>query len=187
MTVISIVHTKGGVGKTTTAMYLAVAAAKRGIDVCVLDADPQRSALDWKEDTDGGLPFPVLEASKNLDIPDHDLVLIDTPPGTAGVIQKAVDIADLVIIPCGPSPVDVRRVWPTLQIATTSKKHSAVLLTQVDLRTRLGEEVRSALTEAGQDVIHTPIIRRERVRRDYGTVPSNLNGYDDVLAELVNV
>ncbi|QGH79705.1 ParA-like dsDNA partitioning protein [Gordonia phage Anon] len=186
MTVISIVHTKGGVGKTTTAMYLATAAAKFGIDVAVMDADPQRSALDWKDDTSGELPFPVIEAERRLqNLPDNDLVLVDTPPGSAGVIQSSIDKADLIIIPCGPSPLDVKRVWPTLQI--TSDKPKAVLLTSVDLRARLGVEVRAVLTDAGVPVLKTSITRREAFRRDYGRVPEQLNGYDDVLRELVVV
>lgn len=184
MTAISFVHTKGGVGKTTSSIYTAVAAWNLGIDVAVVDADPQRSALDWAADT-VGVPFPVYEASKNLEVPDHQLVLIDTPPGTSGVIQKAIDAADLVIIPTGASPMDMRRVWPTLQI--TQERPRAVLLTQIDLRARLHEEVRETLGEAGVPVCRTLILGRQRMRRDYGSVPRDLNGYDDLLKELVDL
>jgi chromosome partitioning protein len=185
MTTISIVHTKGGVGKTTSSMYLAFAASRAGMDVAVLDADPQRSATEWMLDTAGGIPFPVIESNRRFDIPVNDLVFVDTPPGTSGVIDSAVAAADLVIIPCGPSPLDIRRVWPTLEI--TAHKPTVVLLTAVDLRARLGEEVRSALEQQGVTVLKTPVVRREIVRRQYGSVPTNLNGYDDVLAELVAV
>ena len=92
-------------------------------------------------------------------------------------------MADLVIVPTGASPLDVRRVWPTLEI--TAHRPTAVLLTGVDLRTRLADEVRALLETEGVPVISTPILRREDVRRAYGTTPGRWHGYDDVLTELL--
>lgn len=65
MPIISLVHTKGGVAKTTSAMYLAAAGVSRGLDVVLVDADPQGSALEWAADAtaDGPMPFPVVPAS----------------------------------------------------------------------------------------------------------------------------
>ena len=186
MPVVSLVHTKGGVAKTTSAVYLAAAAHRRGIDVELVDADPQGSALEWAADARGDqpLPFPVVMASRPLTInPDRELTIVDTPPGTAQVIQEAIDIADLVVVPTGASPLDVRRVWPTLEI--TAHRLTAVLLTGVALRTRLADEVRSLLENEGVPVIGTPIVRREDIRRAYGITPTNLHGYDDVLTELM--
>ena len=51
--VISIIQTKGGTGKTTTAMMLGFALTSLGENVIVLDSDKQRSALDWWKDVDG--------------------------------------------------------------------------------------------------------------------------------------
>jgi chromosome partitioning protein len=186
MPIISLVHTKGGVAKTTSAMYLAAAGLARGLDVVLVDADPQGSALEWAADAtaDGPMPFPVVPASRPLTAErDCDLTIIDTPPGTAQVIQEAIDIADLVVVPTGTSPLDVRRVWPTLEI--TAHRPTAVLLTSVDLRTRLADEVRALLEAEGVPVIGTPILRREDVRRAYGASPTRLHGYDDVLTELL--
>lgn len=184
MPILSLVNTKGGVAKTTSAMYLAAAAASRGLDVVLVDADPQGSALEWAAAVDGPMPFPVVPASRPLIIErDHGLTIVDTPPGTAQVIQEAIDIADLVVVPTGTSPLDVRRVWPTLEI--TAHRPTAVLLTSVDLRTRLADEVRGLLEAEGVPVVGTPILRREDVRRAYGATPTRLHGYDDVLTELL--
>lgn len=185
MPILSLVHTKGGVAKTTSAVYLATAAARRGVDVVLVDTDPQGSALEWATDADADpLPFPVVPAPRPLVVDtDRELTIVDTPPGTAQVIQEAIDVADLVIVPTGVSPLDVRRVWPTLEI--TAHRPTAVLLTGVDLRTRLAEEVRALLEGEGVPVIGTPILRREDVRRAYGTTPNRLHGYDDVLTELM--
>ena len=84
---ISIVNTKGGVGKTTTAVYLATALAAQ-YRVILLDADPQGSATSWATDAfEAGdqLDFEVRPANAPIvrrcrDI-DADLVIIDTPPG----------------------------------------------------------------------------------------------------------
>ncbi len=190
--VMSLVHTKGGVAKTTSAIFLAAAAHQRGIDVELIDADPQGSALDWAAAADEGtlplgvssLPFPVTPAGRPLTTnPARELTIVDTPPGTAAAIAEAIEVADLVVVPTGASPLDVRRVWPTLEI--TAHRPTAVLLTGVDMRTRLADEVRSLLEAEGVPVIGTPIVRREAIRRAYGSAPDRLYGYDDVLTELL--
>lgn len=188
MTTISIVHTKGGVGKTTTALYLAAAAAAGGRAVVVLDADPQGSAADWADAATAAgspLPYPVRSVRPRgiRAAPNAELTVIDTPPGTAGAISMAIDAADLVVIPTGVSPLDVRRVWPTLEV--TAHRPTAVLLTAVDLRTSLAGEVRALLDDEGVPVISTPVVRREAIRRTYGAPPTNLYGYDDVLDEIL--
>ena len=159
MLILSLVHTKGGVAKTTSAVSDAAAAYRRGIDVELIDADPQGSALEWAADArgDNPLPFPVVSASRPLTVNSRrELSIIDTPPGTAQVIQEAIDIADLVVVPTGASPLDVRRVWPTLEI--TAHRPTAVLLTGVDLRTRLADEVTALLEGEGVPVVGTPIV-----------------------------
>ena len=81
MAVISLVHTKGGVAKTTSAVYLATAAQQRGLDVVLVDADPQGSALEWAADArgDAPLPFPVVPAGRPLAVDrDRELVIVDT-------------------------------------------------------------------------------------------------------------
>ena len=184
MTTISLVHTKGGVAKTTSAIYLAAAAHQRGQDVGVIDADPQGSASEWATDaaTDDPLPFPVVTARAPMNLSPWALTIIDTPPGTARVIEEAITAADLVVVPTGASPLDVRRVWPTLEV--TAHRPTAVLLTGVDLRTRLADEVRQLLENEGVPVLTTVIGRREAIRRAYGTTPDRLYGYDDALTEL---
>ncbi|MDV3301887.1 ParA family protein [Mycobacterium avium] len=186
MPTVSLVHTKGGVAKTTSAVYLATAAHRRGVDVALIDADPQGSALEWAAAAAGDdpLPFLVTPARRPLDVSGgQELTIVDTPPGTAQVIQEAIDIADLVVVPTGASPLDVRRVWPTLEI--TAHRPTAVLLTGVDLRTRLADEVKALLESEGVPVIGTRVVRREGIRRAFGTTPDHLYGYDDVLNELM--
>ncbi|AHJ86646.1 ParA-like partition protein [Mycobacterium phage CRB1] len=189
MTTISIVHTKGGVGKTTTAMYLATAAARNGVECAVIDADPQRSASEWDETARNrgiGMPFDVLCCPERLVLPDDkELVLIDTPPGTSDLIQQAIAAADLVIIPCGASPIEVERVWPTLKFCRTVP--CVVLMTQVDLRAKMVESVKSLLGGQGVPVLNTLVTQRQSIKKSFGTMPVDLEAYAQVYEELEKV
>ena len=102
---VSFVHTKGGVGKTTSAIMVA-AAARHGRTVEVLDTDPQGSASRWAEiaeERGDALPFPVryLTADKLRQLPadESTLQIVDTPPGEAASIQAAIDTAYIVVVP----------------------------------------------------------------------------------------
>ena len=188
MLVLSVVHTKGGVAKTTSAVYLATAAVRRGLSVIVLDADPQGSALLWADAAERAgdpLPFPVVtaDATTMVNPPDADLVIIDTPPGYPALIDAAIDAASVVLVPTGASPLDLLRARPTPPV--TPHRPTAVLLTQVMLGSKLATEARAALEDEGVAVIGTPILRREHVRQAFASVPRDLVGYDDVLGELL--
>ncbi|UXE04027.1 ParA-like dsDNA partitioning protein [Mycobacterium phage Deloris] len=188
MTTISIVHTKGGVGKTTTAMYLAAAAARVGVESTVIDADPQKSASEWLRvatERGIGLPFDVIDCSNRLVIPDTQLVLVDTPPGTSDLIQQAIAEADLVIIPCGASPIEVERVFPTLEL--TTQVPSIVLMTQVDLRAKMVEKVKALFDSRDVPMLNTLVTHRQSIKKSFGTLPIDLEAYWDVWAELESV
>ncbi|AOE44747.1 ParA-like dsDNA partitioning protein [Gordonia phage Strosahl] len=181
MTTISIVHTKGGVGKTTSAMFMATVAAQQGLDVAVVDADPQGSATAWEEAA-GGMPFPVYKSPRSLEVPNHDLVLVDTPPGTSGIIQDAIEEADLILIPCGASPIDAQRVWPTLEI--TEGRLAVVVLTSVDFRSSLWVRVKDTLKAELVPVAGSQIPGRTEIKKAFGTVPTKFFGYEDLLIEV---
>lgn len=118
---VAFVHTKGGVGKTTSAMMVASAASRKGQKVTVYDTDPQGSASRWAEiaqQRNDPLPFEVryltADELRKLKSNGDEFQTVDTPPGVADAIQAAIDTADLIVIPSGASPMDIDRVWPTL-------------------------------------------------------------------------
>ncbi|QDH47851.1 ParA-like partition protein [Mycobacterium phage Benvolio] len=184
--IISVVHTKGGVGKTTSSIYLASAATRRGIETTVVDWDEQYSASVWAEEAARrgiALPFEVKKSA--ADYEDRELVIIDTPPGTSKRIDTAVELADLIVIPCGCSPIEVERVWPTLEL--TAGVPSVVLLTQVDLRAKLGTQVRDLLARESVPTLNTVIPQRQSIRKAFGTMPVDLEAYYDAWEELETV
>ncbi|WP_253861604.1 ParA family protein [Mycobacterium asiaticum] len=187
----SLVHTKGGVGKTTTAMLLAAAAARRGVPVRVVDADPQGSASSWADRAahlGAPLPFEVSAGTaagvRVLSSTPGELVLVDSPPGVAAAIDAAIDAADLVIIPTAPRAADIDRLWPTLDI--TQHRPTTILLTLVDMRKAEALEMPRALVEAAAPVLRSFVRYRTAVERAFGRgIPRDLGDYEDVFDELM--
>lgn len=187
-----MVHTKGGVGKTTTAVYLAAAAARRGWRARVIDADPQGSASSWADRAAAaGTPLPISVTAmtaaelRGLTADPDELVVIDTPPGTAAAIDAAIALADLVIIPTGTRAADVDRVFPTLDI--TAHRPTTVLLTMVDMRTVEATEMPAALAAADVPILRTVVRDRTAIQRAFGhALPRYLADYNDVFDELAH-
>jgi chromosome partitioning protein len=123
MKVLSLVCQKGGTSKTTTAINLAVEALAYGLEIALIDLDPQVSACDWK-DIRGDTP-PVVAATP---IPHLDrtlkaaasggagLAIIDTAGRTNDVAAAAAKAADLILMPVQPSLIDLKTVERTLEI-----------------------------------------------------------------------
>jgi chromosome partitioning protein len=116
-----VTNLKGGVGKTTTVVYLAAVAAAKGHDpVLLIDADRQASSAEWMEERpiDG---VEVIEAPSERTLiramGRHDgIAVIDTPPGDERLVQAAINEADAVIIPTRAGGVEYPRVVVTLSM-----------------------------------------------------------------------
>lgn len=115
---------KGGVGKTTLTISLAGELHARGYQVCVIDADPQRSAFEWARP--GRLAFPVrsllLEPAdiaawvRQVRGTPGEIILIDAPPSIETVLVACLGLASLVLVPCTPSGLDLDATWKTLEL-----------------------------------------------------------------------
>jgi chromosome partitioning protein len=114
-----VTNLKGGVGKTTTAMYLAAVAVQKGHDpVLLIDADRQASSAEWLEERPiEGVELVEAPSERMLirAMGKHDgLAIIDTPPGDERLVQSAINAADAVIIPTRAGGVEYPRVAVTL-------------------------------------------------------------------------
>ena len=117
---------KGGVGKTTAAVYLAALSAATRRSTTLVDADPQASAAEWLElagEADALVDIDVAEApterllSKALsNIADDDVAVVDTAPGHERLLARALDFADVAVVPTRVGGVEVARVEAVLDV-----------------------------------------------------------------------
>jgi len=123
---------KGGVGKTTTAVYLAAAAVTRGHDPVVLvDADRQASSAEWLEERPvEGVTIVEAPSERTLAraMSNHGgIAIVDTPPGDERLVQSAVNAADAVVIPTRAGGVEFTRVVVTLEMIPRSTPRGVVI------------------------------------------------------------
>jgi chromosome partitioning protein len=170
--VITIAQRKGGAGKTTLAAQLAVAWARQGVRVAVLDIDPQGSLAAWIELRRARLganaigfdfaAFPGWRASQWIeDRARHtDLVVIDNPPHAETEAQIAVRAAGLVLIPVQPSPLDLWATEATLKMARDERRRPLIVLNRVPPRSGLTDHIAAELARSGARVAATRIGNR---------------------------
>jgi chromosome partitioning protein len=167
--VVSIICQKGGTAKTTTALNLAVAAASRGVEVAVIDVDPQVSACDWKDirgdkpPVVAATPVPHLErAIKAASEAGADLIIIDTAGRTNEAASAAARVADLILIPLQPSLIDLKTLGATLEIIRLAgNKPTRALLTRVRAAGTRHDDTTAWLIQQGVEVC--PFVLGERV------------------------
>lgn len=137
MRTIAFVTQKGGSGKSTLCISLAVAAQEAGRSVCILEMDRQATVSDWASHRlVEGPEVAQIDAAKLEDVTKrlkgagYDYVFIDTPgvdnPGTLAAMRAA----DLCLIPCRPTPADLRAFKPTLGALQRLEKAYAFVLNQ---------------------------------------------------------
>jgi len=159
---------KGGVGKTTLAAHLAVAAEIAGDGPCVLiDTDPQASLADWWNGRAAERPLFAPVTLKELAVKlsllgaaGYSYAFIDTPPAITESIRTVVGQADLVLIPTRPSPHDLRAVGRTVELATNAQRPFAFAVTQAKPNSRLTVQAMAALSAHG---VVAPSIIHDRV------------------------
>ena len=123
---------KGGVGKTTTAVYLAAAAAADGYDpVLLIDADRQASSAEWLEERPlDGVEMVEAPSERTLTkaMNSHDGVgIVDTPPGDERLVKSAIGSADAVVIPTRAGGVEFSRVVATLEMIPAKTSRGVVI------------------------------------------------------------
>lgn len=190
---LTIGNLKGGVGKTTTAVYLATLLAHNGRTLLV-DADAQASALDWSQAAHDlpctVIPWATPDLAKRVQqvAGDYQHVVIDTGPGADAILRQALLVTDQLIVPSVPAPLDLRRLPPTFALAAEVDAISAVtataLLTRVRAGTRAPGDARAVLADMSLPVCSTEIHLWESYAMTWGTTPTDTAEYTHVLAEL---
>lgn len=137
MKVITLVTQKGGSGKTTLCVSLAVAAQQAGHAVCILEMDKQATASQWAQARQGEAPEVAQVPPDRIEVAlqrvqagDYDYVFVDTPGVDSPGTHAAMRLANLCLIPCRPTPADLRGIQPTLAAIHRLEKPFAFILNQ---------------------------------------------------------
>ena len=173
--IIALTGQKGGIGKSTTAVNLAVAALARGRRVLLVDADPQGTVRTWGEvASEAGQKTPTIVAmgatmhrtgQLGAVAPSYDLTIIDCPPRHGEVSRSALMIADVAIFPCGPTAVDAWALSSAAEVFEEARAlreglQGCVLITRKQGRTAIAKSARAALETSGLPVLGTELGHR---------------------------
>ena len=175
MDVIGILAQKGGVGKTHLGTSWAVEAERAGVNgVAVLDLDPQRTASSWSQrrlaHQNGYTPImlqaeveqvdDVLAACRGEGV---GLLIVDTNPGVERPVAATAAIADLAVIPTGPSIADMESIGPTVAIVRNAGLPGCIVLNQGRPGSPINEEAATMLKGYELPVCPTLIMRRAAI------------------------
>jgi chromosome partitioning protein len=158
--IVVVAALKGGVGKTTTAVYLSALAGPAKRSVTLVDADPQASAADWVEHAADEVleALHVVEApterllTKVLDkLADDAVAVVDTPPGHERLLGKALERADVVVIPTRVGGVETARVEAVLDMLP-KRLPAGLVISSARTFTRDFQDTVTMWTEAGVPV-----------------------------------
>jgi chromosome partitioning protein len=168
---IALVCQKGGAGKTTLAVHVAVETQRRGLRTLLLDLDAQASASkilarrgDDPPDFDTEHPARLEETLKSAEAEGYDLVVLDTAPQADQAALRAARAADLIIVPVRPTIVDMDAVQTTMDICALAKRIPVFVLNAVAPQGREAVEAREVIVGRGGAVAATTLGDRKAFR-----------------------
>ncbi len=166
MKTIAIVSQKGGSGKTTLTLHLAVASAAAGQNTAVIDLDPQASAANWSDRREAELPVVLSAHASRL---SHEIarvreiggemLYVDTAPHSDSAALEAARSADLVLIPCRPAILDLEAITNTLAFLRTTGTPVLVVLNAI---AATGQDARQATEALSAHQVETCPVRMGR-------------------------
>ena len=173
---IAFLSQKGGSGKTTLAVHIAVAAQGAGERVVLIDTDPQSSASAWaqarKEEYPAVQKSNVSGLAKLLEkarSEDRTLAVIDTPPHAAPGVDLIAQAADFLVIPCRPSVLDLAAITSSVHLARASGKPAIFVLNACDPRAPEIDQSKSLLARHGFPVAPVDVGHRRAFSRALST------------------
>ncbi len=156
--VIAIVQQKGGSGKSTLAAHLAVALALENLKTILIDTDPQQTIVSWSNIRKENISHENInlkiasstgwkvgnEISKNY---DADVIILDSPPHMETETKSSIRAANLIIVPCQPSPNDLWATSKTIEIINKENKPMILLINRSPYHSKLTKTVESMFDE----------------------------------------
>ena len=176
--IIALIGQKGGSGKTTLAVHLAVAAQADGEKVLVLDTDQQATATGWGDLRKAEWPMVInvlpsqVENALNGDgwrnahgAGEATLVVMDTAPHATPDAVRAASQADLLILPCRPTAFDLHSMNAAVAVAAATGKPAAIVLSACPSRSAEMPETVTFLRKHNLPIVPTAIGNRSAYAR----------------------
>ena len=167
MHVVSVISQKGGSGKTTLALHLAVASSLAKRDTAVIDLDPQASAAKWSDRRSAELPVVLSAHASRLThemtrVRDSggEVLLLDTAPHSDSTALEAARVSDLILIPCRPAILDMEAITNTLALVQTTNRPVFVVMNAVAPQGREAEEASEAIAALNVAVCPVQLVNR---------------------------
>lgn len=167
---------KGGAGKTTLSVHMAVAAGESGERVALVDTDPQRSATVWSEARTSETPIVATVSAGDLDEvlragrqDRMTLMIVDTAPHAAPDAARIASAVDLICIPCRPTAFDLAAVGNAVEIVRAARTSAVLVLSACPFRSPEIAETRQLLSEYGLPVCPGDITDRRAFARAVAT------------------
>ena len=169
MKILAVLSEKGGAGKTTISVHLAVAAQLAGLNTAIIDLDPQASSADWcdrRGSAPEGVAIPPSRLEKllaDLRGNETDLVVLDCGRDSHNAGYLAAMASDFALIPMRTGGFDFQALNRTLDMCRLAGKRPCLLLNGMRPgATRAERDAREALAGDDRDIapmaIHTRAI-----------------------------
>lgn len=205
MPVIAFVSPKGGAGKTTAALLLALELAHAGRRVRMIDADPNQPLVRWAKDGGAADGLAIIGETNDARLPEAirnatqaaAWVIVDTEGAAVAAAAHAIAAADLVVIPVGPSALDAQEAIKAVALVRIAERKLGRSIPHAALLTRLPAAIRSKALKAmvedllGQGVAILPhaLVEKEAYRVMFALArplraltPAHVSGLETAIA-----
>lgn len=193
MQTFAFLNTKGGVGKSTTAIGVASCWKRSGHRVGVLDCDKNGSASAWLGEW-GGLdstpaPVDLLDTVIAAAADQYDLLVVDTPPNLTDEIRTVAAAVDFVVIPTAPTRIELQQLQATIAILVEVGARWVVAPVKVRMSTTAGRMIRETFESFDIPVTRSIVPLSEAVAQSFGVEPPPLSyvALAEELLELASV
>jgi len=151
--IVALTNSKGGVGKSTLAVHLAGWRQERGQRIALVDADVQGASSVWVQEAVSEIrvfrlqtPDEILDQVPGI-ASEFDHLVMDGPAGLSEVTRAMLLVADLALLPCGPSVLDVRAAHEAIRVVKQAQQirhglpHAVLVPNKLQVQYRLSREL----------------------------------------------